>query len=73
MSNYEEKLKELNELINKMENENLTLEQNIEYFEKANKLYLELKQDLKCAQLKVEKIIKESSDIDEDDIFDVEE
>jgi exodeoxyribonuclease VII small subunit len=58
----EEKMAKLEELVNKLENEKMTLKESLELYESAMTLSKELTNDLNLASKKV-KMIKENNEI----------
>ena len=51
--NYKEKSEQLEEIVERMENEDLSLEEMVKLYEVATSLYKELEKDLKCLEQKV--------------------
>lgn len=56
--NFEESLKRLNEIVSKIENETLPLEESLKFYEEGKKLISSLEKTLKAAEAKVEELQK---------------
>jgi exodeoxyribonuclease VII small subunit len=56
---FEEKMKSLESIVEKFENEELGIEESLQYFQEGMKLGKECKKILDSIELKVQKIIKE--------------
>lgn len=56
--NFEESLKRLNEIVSKIENETLPLEESLKLYEEGKKLISSLEKTLKAAEAKVEELQK---------------
>lgn len=56
--NFEEALKRLNEIVAKIENETLPLEESLKLYEEGKKLISSLEKTLKAAEAKVEELQK---------------
>ncbi len=60
---FEDKLQELEKIVEKLENGQLSLDESLGLFEKGIKLVRECDTNLKCARQKVEKLIEENNDV----------
>jgi exodeoxyribonuclease VII small subunit len=60
---FEDKLQELEKIVEKLENGELSLDESLGLFEKGIKLVRECDTNLKCAQQKVKKLIEENNDV----------
>ena len=60
---FEEKLQELESIVEKLENGQLSLDESIDLFEKGIKLVRECDSNLKNARMKVEKLIEENNEL----------
>ncbi|HLB71073.1 MAG: exodeoxyribonuclease VII small subunit [Candidatus Methanoperedens sp.] len=60
---FEEKLQELESIVEKLENGQLSLDESIDLFEKGIKLVRECDANLKNARMKVEKLIEENNEL----------
>lgn len=65
--NFEEKLYDLDDIIENMENQDLDLEESIKKYEEAIKLINECQEIIDSAEGKVKKIIEENSKIKYED------
>ena len=70
---FEQALKNLEELVSSMEDGELTLEESLQAFEKGIKLTRECQSALKNAEQKVQLLLNENGDTEEIDLDDVEE
>lgn len=61
MVNYEKNIKQIEEIIEKLENEEISLEENIQLVEKATLLTKECKEYLDKAELKIINILDEKN------------
>ncbi|ABQ47074.1 MULTISPECIES: exodeoxyribonuclease VII small subunit [Thermotoga] len=57
--NFEEMMKELEEIVNRLENEDLPLEESIKLFERGVELYRKCKEILQQNRLKIIDVMKE--------------
>lgn len=55
---FEEKMKRLNEIIELINNSELSLEETINFYEEGKKLIIELKSEIKNAEQRITKIIE---------------
>jgi len=55
--NFEEKMNELNKIVNSIQQNDLTLDESLKLYEEGKKIVATLEQALKEAESKVEKII----------------
>ena len=62
---FDKALKELESLVNRLENEELSLEQSVEVFEKGVRLSKTCQTALEAAELRVKKILDEGDDAPE--------
>ena len=62
---YEDKITELEAIINELENGNIPLEDSIEKYTKAMKLVKECDEELKSVEEKVNKIVLENGTLEE--------
>lgn len=62
---YEDKITELETIINELENGNIPLEDSIEKYTKAMKLVKECDEELKSVEEKVNKIVLENGTLEE--------
>lgn len=62
---FEDKITELETIINELENGNITLEDSIEKYTKAMKLVKECDEELKSVEEKVNKIVLENGTLEE--------
>ena len=60
---FEDKLQELEKIVEKLENGQLSLDESLGLFEKGIKLVRECDTNLKCAQQKVEKLIEDNNEV----------
>lgn len=60
-SSFEEEVRQLEKLLDEMENKDLTLEQSIEKFEQGAKLVQKCQQTLDRAEQKIKALIKENN------------
>ncbi len=60
---FEDKLQELEKIVEKLENGELSLDESLGLFEKGIKLVRECDTNLKCARQKVEKLIEENNEV----------
>ena len=67
---FEEKIKELENIINELENGEIDLEDSIEKYTKAMKLVKECDEQLKTIEENVNKIVKENGKIEDFNIED---
>ncbi len=58
---FEDKLQELEKIVEKLENGQLSLDESLGLFEKGIKLVRECDTNLKCARQKVKKLIEENN------------
>ena len=58
---FEDKLIRLNEIVKKMESENLPLDEGVKLYEEAMKLSKELEEELKAAKAKVQLVEEDGS------------
>ncbi|MDD7362913.1 MAG: exodeoxyribonuclease VII small subunit [Peptoniphilus sp.] len=65
--NYREKSDKLEAIVQKMENEDLTLEEMVELYEEGTALYKSLEKDLTALEQKVRILTKDMEDEEEDD------
>jgi len=63
MNTWEEKLQELESIVEKLENGQLSLDESIDLFEKGIKLVRECDANLKNTRMKVEKLIEENNEL----------
>lgn len=56
---YEKKIKRIEEIIKKLENEDISLEENVKLVEEGSKLSKDCKDYLEKAELKITKIVEE--------------
>jgi DNA-directed RNA polymerase subunit beta len=61
---FEDKLFRLNEIVKKMESENLPLDESVKLYEEAMKLSKELEEELKAAKAKVQLVEEDGSRVD---------
>jgi exodeoxyribonuclease VII small subunit len=61
---FEDKLIRLNEIVKKMESENLPLDESVKLYEEAMKLSKELEEELKAAKAKVQLVEEDGSRVD---------
>lgn len=61
---FEDKLIRLNEIVKKMESENLPLDEGVKLYEEAMKLSKELEEELKAAKAKVQLVEEDGSRVD---------
>ncbi len=61
--NFEDKLQELENIVEKLENGQISLDESLGLFEKGIKLARECDTDLKAARQKVEKLIEENNEL----------
>jgi exodeoxyribonuclease VII small subunit len=61
---FEDKLFRLNEIVKKMESENLPLDESVKLYEEAMKLSKELEDELKAAKAKVQLVEEDGSRVD---------
>ena len=61
---FEDKLIRLNEIVKKMESENLPLDESVKLYEEAMKLSKELEEELKAAKAKVQLVEEDDSRVD---------
>ncbi len=64
--NYKEKSEQLEKIVERMENEDLSLEEMVKLYEVATSLYRELEKDLKSLEQKV-RVLTEGMEEDGDD------
>ena len=64
-SNFDQSIKKLEEIVEKMENGDLPLEQSIKLFEEGITLSKRCQAALKAAEGKIEKLVKESDSLEE--------
>lgn len=64
--NYKEKLDQLEKIVEKMENDDLSLEEMVKLYEEGTSLYRELEKDLKGLEQKV-RVLTEREEADGDD------
>ena len=64
--NYKEKSEQLEKIVERMENEDLSLEEMVKLYEVATSLYRELEKDLKSLEQKV-RVLTEGMDEEGDD------
>lgn len=64
--NYKEKSDQLEKIVEKMENDDLSLEEMVKLYEEGSALYRELEKDLKGLEQKV-RVLTESEEADGDD------
>lgn len=64
--NYKEKSDQLEKIVEKMENDDLSLEEMVKLYEEGTSLYRELEKDLKGLEQKV-RVLTEREDADGDD------
>lgn len=62
---FEDKIKELEEIINKLENGEIDLDESIEYYTNAMKLIKECDKELKTIEEKVNYIVNEDGNLEE--------
>ena len=62
--NFELSLKELESIIEKLEDENINLEDSVKSFEKGINLVKECQQQLQSAELKIKKLLDDGSSSD---------
>jgi exodeoxyribonuclease VII small subunit len=62
---FEEKLKELENIVNELESGDIDLDSSIEKYTMAMKLVKECDKKLKCVEEKVNKIVSENGDLEE--------
>ena len=67
--NFEEKVKELEQIINELESGEIDLEDSIEKYTKAMKLVSECDEKLKSIEEQVNKIVKENGTIEDFTIY----
>ena len=60
---FENKIERVKEIVDKMENETLPLNESVSLFEEGQKLLKELEEELKKAEIRI-KTIKEEKDIE---------
>lgn len=60
--NIEKSLEDLNQIVKKMEHDNVTLEENLKYYEQGVKLINKCQKELKIAKQKVSILNKQSGD-----------
>jgi exodeoxyribonuclease VII small subunit len=60
---FEDKLQELEKIVEKLENGELSLDESLGLFEKGIKLVRECDTNLKCVQQKVKKLIEENNEV----------
>ncbi len=58
---FEESLKELENIVDKLEDENMNLEDSVKYFERGVKLIQECQAELEKAELKIKKLLDDGS------------
>jgi exodeoxyribonuclease VII small subunit len=61
---FEDKLFRLNEIVKKIESENLPLDESVKLYEEAMKLSKELEEELKAAKAKVQLVEEDGSRVD---------
>ena len=66
--NFELSLKELESIIEKLEDENINLEDSVKSFEKGINLVKECQQQLQNAELKIKKLLDDGSSSDTENI-----
>ena len=66
--NFELSLKELESIIEKLEDENINLEDSVKSFEKGINLVKECQQQLQNAELKIKKLLDDGSSTDTEKI-----
>lgn len=64
--NYKEKSDQLEKIVEKMENDDLSLEEMVKLYEEGTSLYCELEKDLKGLEQKV-RVLTEREEADGDD------
>ncbi len=64
--NYKEKTDQLEKIVEKMENDDLSLEEMVKLYEEGTSLYRELEKDLKGLEQKV-RVLTEREEADGDD------
>lgn len=64
--NYKEKSDQLEKIVEKMENDDLSLEEMVKLYEEGTSLYRELEKDLKGLEQKV-RVLTEKEEADGDD------
>ena len=62
---FEDKIKELEEIINKLENGEVSLDESIEYYSNAMKLIKECDKELKNIEEKVNYIVNDEGNLEE--------
>ena len=58
---FESSLKELESIVDKLEDENINLEDSVKYFEKGINLVKECQKELQSAELKIKKLLDDGS------------
>ena len=56
--NFEKELNRLNEIVNRIQDESLSLDESVKLYEEGNKIIKLLEEELKKAEDKVEKIVE---------------
>ncbi len=67
---FEDKIKELEKIVNDLESGNIDLDKAIDKYSKAMKLISECDKELKSVEEKISKIVKENGDLEDFDIED---
>lgn len=63
---FEEMMEELESIVQKLDNENVSLEESLDLYQRGMKLSASCEETLKNAENKVNELIKEEDDIDEE-------
>ncbi|GAA6817324.1 exodeoxyribonuclease VII small subunit [Staphylococcus lloydii] len=63
---FEEMMEELESIVQKLDNENVSLEESLDLYQRGMKLSVSCEETLKNAENKVNELIKEENDTDEE-------